>query len=541
VNYKKITYGLAGVLLVYFIVAATTLAVSSQHVGWDAGLTLKMTDNGYKHIPFNNYAHPNPKKISEDQYEFVTWWSPGQFAVPFIIEKLFHLKLATALKILTFFCLLISASGIFRLFKTLIPTENIVEDNGRLTAVGLALLLFTVAQPFFWGNLDLYDGGGIMMLAYCPWFIYFVVRYGQINIYTFLLMLLTGLAGFFLKSAFTSIFAGALLYFVLSKSILPFKTFKNLDFKKIARIGIYAAAIFIIYIFIIKVAFLSHNRGISESSQGIRLQPRVLFYPLVAPVLGLFSLSFLNKTYEWIIASVAIIPIYFIVLRSKAISITYKAVLVSFLLTSICFYLFLYLLNLDVSYELRHYVMLSILITPAMFLVLWKYGTLRYFLFGLLGVYFVMNSFNYAENLAIVSKIKQPVYSFSGLPSRYSPGFLKAIDSLDNLGRSGKDIFCFSDDDPSIGLEVRNNRVLLDQNFLNFHFDNRLRFERVLYWGLNSGRVYVVCSGQNLEGELTDYATKFEKYKTFDKIYQNDGYAIFEAIAPGQDKIEVAK
>jgi hypothetical protein len=279
-NYNKAVFILYGILFSYFIIAAVTLMVSYQNTGWDAGLCLKMTDNGYKHIPFNYYAHPNPKNLNADQYEFVTWWSPGQFAIPLLIQKCFNVRLSIALKLLTIFCMLISAGGIFQLYKKLITKENNIGwDMPLTTAISLVLLIFTVAQPFFWGNLNAYDGGGILMLAYCPWFIYWVIKCNRVNIYSSIILLIFGIIGFFLKTSFTSIFAGSLLYLFLSGSILPFNSLKTINFKEIIVKGIYLGGILIIYILVIKTAFLNQNQSISDSSPGIRLEPPVAKKP----------------------------------------------------------------------------------------------------------------------------------------------------------------------------------------------------------------------------------------------------------------------
>jgi len=252
-TYKKTIYILYAALFLYFVIAVATLINSSQGISFDPGLCIKMVDNGYKHIPFNHYSHPSPKNLNADESEIVTWWSPGQFAIPLLIQKCFGVKVSIALKILIIICLLIAGLGTYRLFNLLISNKNSIDRNNDLTTViVLVFLLFTIAQPFFWGSLFVYDGGGILMLAYCPWFIYWVAKINRINVYILLLLLIAAIFGFFLKTSFTSIFAGALLFLFLSKSISPDRSLKNQDFKKIALNGIYLGGIFIIYILMIK-------------------------------------------------------------------------------------------------------------------------------------------------------------------------------------------------------------------------------------------------------------------------------------------------
>jgi hypothetical protein len=530
-NYNKAIYILYGVLFSYLVIAAITLMVSYQNTGWDAGLCLKMTDNGYKHIPFNYYAHPNPKNLNADQYEFVAWWSPGQFAIPLLIQKCFNVKLSIALKLLTIFCMLISAVGIFQLYKKLIAKENNIGfDKPLTTTICLALLIFTIAEPFFWGNLNQYDGGGILMLAYCPWFIYWIIKCNRVNIYSSIILLVLGIVGFFLKTSFTSIFIGSLLYLFLSGSILPFNSFKDRNFKKIIVMGLYLGGIFIIYILVIKAAFLDQNRNISNSSLGVRLEPRVLFYPIVAPLLALFPSDLFTKTYQWIIVSLFVFPAYYVLLKNNYISLLYKCILISFITTCIGFYLLLYLLNVDVSYELRHFTIITILITPAIFLSFRKFKFVNYSIYALMTLYFIINIANHLKNLVAAYKTDISFHTFSGLPSEYSADLLKKIDSLDNLNNKRNDIFYFKNDDPSIALEIRNNRVLFEDNFINFHFDNQLRFDRTLYFGVNSGQIYLIYPLRQFKKDSIFYLTRFEKYKKFENIYQTDGFGIFKAI-----------
>jgi hypothetical protein len=113
-NNSKATYILYGFIGLYIIIAITVLVKSSQGVDWDPATCIKMTDNAYKGIPFNAFAHPKPSNLNEDEFEFVTWWSPGQFAVPLLIQKITGVKINIAIRLLTALCLLIAGLGIFK-------------------------------------------------------------------------------------------------------------------------------------------------------------------------------------------------------------------------------------------------------------------------------------------------------------------------------------------------------------------------------------------------------------------------------------------
>ena len=522
---RKTKYSLYIIFAAYFIISAIILIITPQKPVWDAGLCIKMTDNVYRHIPFNHYAHPNPQNLDKDESEFVSWWSPGQFALPLWIKTTLSIKLGSAVKILIMLCMLIASLGIYNLFKILIEKKNQVKNEAA--TLSLIFLLFTVLQPFFWENIFRYDGGGILILAYAPWFIYWVIRLDRINLYNMIFLLLLALAGFFLKTAFTGIFLGALLYLFLGG--LSFRDpFESQNFKQIIRNGVRLFIVFIAYILIIKFAFLDHSRNIGDSSLGIRLQPRVLFYPITAPVMGIFSLDFLNRTYQWILAAIVAIPAYYLILRSSNLSPMYKKVLIGFCGTAILFFIFLYFLNVDVSYEPRHYRLITILFTPAIFLSLSERRVLNYFTIILAISFTLINVYRFSTD--ILNRPTGQVYTFSGFISGYPNNLIKKIHSLDNFKNKGKDIFYFSSSEPEIALEVKNNRVLLEDNFINFHFDNQARFKPVLYFGRNSGNIYVIYPISQFKQDSASYLTRFEKYKKFEKIYQSDGYAIYKAI-----------
>ncbi|MES2425373.1 MAG: hypothetical protein V4560_00325 [Bacteroidota bacterium] len=514
-------------IFLYTSIVIALFCFSKQYLVWDSGITLKMTDNGVKNIPFNHYQHPKVTNLNEDETEFVTWWTPGQFAMPQLVQKIIPVSLYSTIKILTILCLLISGFGIFKLYHRLIDyKENIIQPVSITT---LAIFAFTLIQPFFWANIFLYYGGGILMLAYCPWFIYWTIKLNNINFYNLLLLLILGFVGFFLKASFTSIFIGSLLYCFLLNSELFNGSLKNLNYKKIIRNGLYLGLIFVIYIVIGKTYFLNYNRNISDTSMGIGLNPRAVAFPLIAPIFGIFfSLNTIIKTISCLIGSVLVIAIYYFILRSKQVSSLYKNTLVSFVGINFVFYSLIYLSKADVSYEFRHFTILTILVIPAFFLI-WKRSKVVKFSFvGLMILYSLFNAYNFTKTDMITTKYNSVGY-YSKLPLPYPPGLINKIHTLDNLKNNGRDIFCFSDSYPIIALEIKNNRVLLQDNYLNFHFDYSKIPKHPLYYGYNSGNIYAICPVDSLSN-----LTKFEKYKKFEKIYQTDGYGIFKAIAPNK-------
>ena len=533
-NKGFLIYFLYFILVIYFIGAVLILSTLPQKTIFDPGLCLKMTQNIDKHIPFNYYSHPSPANIDKDEFEFVTWWSPGQFAVPLFFQKCLEVKLGVSLKITIMLCMVISALGIFKLYYELLLNTGSWYLNGLpTTTLSLIFCAFTILQPFFWSNLFYYDGGGVLLLAYSPWFIFWAIKIKQINIYTFLGLLCAAVFGFFLKTAFTSIFIGSVFYLFLSKSIIPDVPLKSQNFRKLITYGVYCLTLFLIYVLITKLAFLNHNRNITNSSLGIRVQPRVLFYPIVAPIIALFSLGHvLVKSYTWIIASIFILPLYYLIMKSDQLTALYKNLIISYVCTNIVCFFLIYLSNVDVSYETRHFVILAILIAPAVFIAIGKFKPLKILSVTLFCCLCIISFCFFAEETFNAYNSKTTIIEKSGLTTDYPSALINELKTLDSSSDKGKDIFYFTDiSDPSIALAITNNRVLLGDCFVNFHFINQQKFKPNLYYGTTSGKLYVV-SELNLSATEPGFKLNtLERYKEFKKIFQVENFGIFEGIS----------
>lgn len=527
-NIIKIKYILYSIISLYLICLLYTLAFKDQDVIWDAKLCLKMADNARRHIPFNYYQHLDPKNLNTDKQEFVAWWSPGQYTLPMLIQQATGVKLNIAIKVLIALCLIISATGIFKLYRTLINGSTLNEK--RITTA-LACLLFAISQPLFWENVFQYDGGGILLLAYCPWFIYMVVNIKKLNTGSLILLLIAAFAGFFLKATFTCVFMGALFYLFLSKAIDKDKPFAPQSLKKTFTQGAYLVLIFAIYFAVIKLAFLSHNRNIGNSGMGIRLQPRVIAFPLVAPLFKLFALNALDKTIYWLMGCIVVLPLYLLMLKSKAVGTNYKNVLIGFFAAGTAFFMLLYTLNVDVSYELRHYTFLTLLLVPALLLTLSR-GLIGKCLVPAIVILCITGSaYKFISTFAGLSWYKPSVVNKSGLLYGYPLSLLKEINQLDGTKPGNPDIFYFKSTDPLPALQVRNSRVLLEDCFVNFGFDNAPRANKTLYYGRNKGELYVVYPDAVFRQDSLKFLTKFEQYHHFDKIYTADGFSIYRAKA----------
>ncbi len=124
-------------------------------LGWDAGTGL----------PLNYVAYVDPADIARDGIGFPTWWSPGQYVVPGLLEMM-GLDLGRAMTVTSALSSLLGLAGWFVLYRSFnFPVVT--------SAVAVALVAFTrhFALPF--GN---YNGGEVLMFGAAPWFLVLVWR-----------------------------------------------------------------------------------------------------------------------------------------------------------------------------------------------------------------------------------------------------------------------------------------------------------------------------------------------------------------------------
>src|SRR4051812_42580200 len=66
---------------------------------------------------FNMMATPDQADMSKNNAEFLTWWSPGQYIVPYVFKLLFGLNTGQASALTITLCQLLGLTGLFAFFK----------------------------------------------------------------------------------------------------------------------------------------------------------------------------------------------------------------------------------------------------------------------------------------------------------------------------------------------------------------------------------------------------------------------------------------
>src|ERR1700761_2990041 len=187
---------------------------------------------------FNLMISPDQGDISKNTSEFLTWWSPGQYLVPYTFKLLFGLNTGQASAVTITLCQLLGLAGFYSFFKKI----------GFTPFIAAISILFIACQQFFVVPYVFYNGGEILFFAFIGWVLYRCTALKNADWKLLVFVLLSGWIGFLCKSSVMWMYAAGLLFLWLKLS-LPIKKTSNWIWNGI-WIGVPAVvAVVTIYVF----------------------------------------------------------------------------------------------------------------------------------------------------------------------------------------------------------------------------------------------------------------------------------------------------
>src|ERR1700749_1638148 len=66
---------------------------------------------------FNRLISPDQEDISKNTVQFLTWWSPGQYLMPYAFKEIFGVNTGQASALTIILCQLIGLAGLYAFFK----------------------------------------------------------------------------------------------------------------------------------------------------------------------------------------------------------------------------------------------------------------------------------------------------------------------------------------------------------------------------------------------------------------------------------------
>ncbi len=403
---------------------------------------------------FNNFVSPDQSDISQNYTEFLTWWSPGQYLVPYLFKLAVSLNTGRAIAITVTICELLGLAGFYVFFKKAGFTPRVITIS----------LLFIICQQAFVVPYVYYNGGEILLFAFEGWFLYGCLSFNAPSLKLVLFVLFAGWVGFFLKSSFLWIYAAGLccLWIRLASGRVGIWEWT----KKAIWITIPAAvSLAVIYIF-----YISKGQSPASTANGFKLTAQTFSFPLASPILSGFSIDDLFHTliyHTWkpvfnsgsgalILVLIALLSIILVLNIIRYVpNDNYRLFLVVFYIAAILFFGFSYLRQLNISYEARHFRIIGILIAPGIISMVTKFQPVSKFLFALVFAGIAYTSFAY-----LVKGFKINSVNARGAMGVAQPNIdqqsLNYIMKLDRENRNATFVFVSND----IGLEILHNRII---------------------------------------------------------------------------------
>jgi len=467
---------------------------------------------------FNNFVAPDQSDISQTYSDYLTWWSPGQYLVPYFFQLIGNFNVGHASAITTIICQFLGLAGFYSFFKKM-------EFGKFVSAISL---VFIVCQQAFVVPYVFYNGGELLIFAFEGWFLYGCASLTKPGIKLLLFVLLSGWIGFFLKSSFLWMYAAGLccLWIRLSSKQPVIEWVK-----KAFWIGVPA----IISLVVIYISFLSKGTSPASTSKGLGLGVEIFGFPLASPILSGFSIDdllhgmffhvgkpVLNYPVSIVLLLLlAIASVWLIIIIVKKVPYAnYRLFIAVFYITAVIFFTTVFIRHLNISFEARHFRLLGLLIVPGMIYLIGKLKPAYQWTFVLIVALIGFTSFFYVVKGFVSNKMSARGGSGLTQTSIDQPS-LNAIMKLDQQNKNATFVFVSYD----TGLEIIHNRSIILPPIAD---DLKINTEDYTYEGF-AGPLYIVLP-ESYNGPKEKMIMKsFPGYTGFTESMLSDKYVLYSA------------
>ncbi|HWD89981.1 MAG TPA: hypothetical protein VG367_17765 [Mucilaginibacter sp.] len=469
--------------------------------------------------PFNHLVAPAQDDIAKNTSEFLTWWSPGQYLLPYAFKLLFGVNTGQASVLTILLCQLIGLAGLLAFFK----------KAGFSPLVSSLSLLFIACQQFFVVPYVFYNGGETLFFAFVGWFLYGCLSIKNPGWQLILFVLLSGWVGFFCKSSMLWMFGAGLLFLWIRLS-------SKKDMREWIKNGIWIAIPAVISVATIYLFYLSKGQNPSSATNGLKFTWKTLTFPLASPLLSGFSVDdlahgliyhtgkpyFSNTVAIIILLALAILSVWLICrILNRVTNENYRMLIKVFYIISILFFGYAYLRQMSISYEARHFRIIGLLVIPGTIYLIQKSASAYKGIFTLIWVGIAVTSIVYMAKGYAYNKDKS-AHGVSGIAQQTIDQ--KSLDQVMALDRQNTNaIFVFVGE--SLGLEIKHNRVIslqpigdnLKIDFDDYEFDG------------HAGPLYIILS-ESYAGPKEKFILKaFPDYHGWYGSMLSDNYVMYAA------------
>jgi hypothetical protein len=470
---------------------------------------------------FNLMIGPDQDNIAKDTSFFLTWWSPGQYMVPYFFKTLLGVNTAHASVITIVLFELLGLFGFYAFFKKI----------GFTPMIAALSVAFIATQQFYFTPYAFYNGGEVLMFGYVGWFLYGCFSFRKIDGWLLLFVLLAGWIGFFCKSSMLLIFLSGIccLWINLSQPDKNWWTWiKN---------GIWLGVPALLSIAGIYLFFLRKGSNPASQNNGWRIIWETFTFPLASPLIAGFSVDDMTQglvyhpdggllTHTGVVVVLILLSLLTIALIYAIIkwipSPNYRLLIVVFYIASVVFFSYAFFRQLAISYEGRHFRTIGLLIVPGVIYLVCRTKLAYRLLFGLLWLFIgyfsiQMLSREYQYNIA------EGIRGNSGL----NQGFVDqpSLNKLMKLDREHNNaLFVFISAD--LGLEIEHNRIITIEPIGR---DVKVKLEDYVYDG-HAGPLYILLPSDYAENGRARFIQRcFPGYKNFKVDSETEDYIIYSA------------
>lgn len=470
---------------------------------------------------FNIATKPYSGDVSKTYSEFLSWWSPGQYLVPYFFKSIFSINTGQAAAITTLLFSLLGLAGLYAFFKK-------VGFTPLISAISVALI---ASQRAFVVPYVFYNGGEVLLFGFAGWFLYGCASFDKADWKLAIFLLFSGWIGFFCKSSFLWIYAAACLYLWIKLSLGQQNIWGWI------RKGIWIAIPAIISLAAIYKFYLSKGENPASQALGFQLNWETFGFPLASPLLTGFSIdevlngliyhsnaaifnpfwSLITLLLAAVLSVVGVVYIVRVVPNKK-----YTLMVVVFYIVSVLFFGYNFLRQANISYEARHFRLIGLLVTPGIVYLAAQWKRPYKTAFSVICIGIVLSSIwyfapSYYQNTKVNAK------GTSGLAQLFADQqSLNYIMDLDKKNTNA--IFVFIS--PDLGLEINHNRyIILDAIDYN---DPAFDVEDYSHWG-HAGPLYILLPVSYI-GQKSTYIRKcFPGYSKFSAKMLSKKYVLLSA------------
>ncbi|HZY36912.1 MAG TPA: hypothetical protein VFE53_09705 [Mucilaginibacter sp.] len=525
-------------LLVYLYVLILGMMIITVPPGFDpdSGWGFMVMHNMEQGAAFNRLVSPDPANIAANQTTFLSWWSPGQYLVPYFLRVSLNINNGHAISLSVISSSLLGLTGFYMFFKKL----------GFTRLIAALSTAFIATQLFFIQQFVYYNGGELLLFAFLGWFLYGCLSFSRITWKTMLFMFFAGLVGFFLKSSVLWMLSAGAICIWLNVSLagtgrLPGETNLRSVFARrgtiltLLRNGALVFLPLVAAFTLISFFYLSRGENPSNYSGPLHFVPESVVFPLASPLTSGLSIDELvdgliyqpdgqTVSYHLAIAILSVLSMFSLVFVWLLIKFrpgrNYLVAFLSFYVVGCLFFCYMFLKQFPVSYEGRHFRIIGLLTIPGIIHLLykWRFSKVVFFVcwaaFAYVGMGYFVKTFAGNRHAARGSL---------GLSeSLYDTTTMKEILQLDNQHPNDAVFVVMS---PDIGAEIIHNRVIAIDDEMAANGD----FSSINYKG-KGGRLFILLPAVFITAEKAPAILKsFTDYHRFSSKRLSPGYYLFSA------------